>query len=111
MSPSNQALQPNGHEATSTQLSENFVLLDNSSGSDLPSLLYVNPVEVVEAWRAKDVSAALKKIESAVAEGAHAAGFLSYELGYALEPRLSRLMPDKRNVRSSGSDFMSHPFR
>ncbi len=80
------------------QLSENFVLLDNSSGSDLPSLLFVEPTKVVEARRPDDVFAALAEIESLVRNGAHAAGFFSYELGYALEPRVSALMPQKQSV-------------
>lgn len=79
-------------------LSEAFVLLDNSSGSGPPSLLYTDPVEIIEAQTPDDVGAAIAKIESGVARGLHAAGFMAYELGYALEPKLKDLMPTERPV-------------
>ena len=98
MSPPNKPTLPRGQQQNPTQLSENFVLLDNSSGSDRPSLLFVDPIEVVEASQASEVNAALIKIETEISKGAHAAGFLSYELGYALEPRLNNLMPKEQSV-------------
>jgi para-aminobenzoate synthetase / 4-amino-4-deoxychorismate lyase len=79
-------------------LSETFVLLDNNSGTGPPSLLFADPVEIVSAETPEQVPAALERIERAVKDGLHAAGFFSYELGYVLEPRLSGLMPAKRNV-------------
>jgi para-aminobenzoate synthetase/4-amino-4-deoxychorismate lyase len=39
----------------------------------------------------------LAAIEKATESGLYAAGFLSYELGYLLEPRLAPLLPDERN--------------
>jgi para-aminobenzoate synthetase/4-amino-4-deoxychorismate lyase len=80
------------------QLSETFVLLDNNSGSGPPSLLFSDPVEIVAAETAEEVPAALQRIEAGVSSGLHAAGFFSYELGYALEPKLGTLMPDNRTV-------------
>jgi para-aminobenzoate synthetase/4-amino-4-deoxychorismate lyase len=44
----------------------------------------------------KDVAAAFSAIEDGLARGLHAAGFLAYELGYALEPALASLMPPDR---------------
>lgn len=79
-------------------LSQAFVLLDNSSGTHSPSLLFTDPKEIVCAETSEDVGAALERIEAAVADGLHAAGFLSYELGYALEPRIAGQMPQRRNV-------------
>ncbi|MCP5184653.1 MAG: aminodeoxychorismate synthase component I [Pseudomonadales bacterium] len=75
-----------------------FVLLDDSSARDAMSLLYTDPVAIVRADTAGDVTGAVERIESAVANGLHAAGFASYELGYALEPRLAALMPQARSV-------------
>ena len=77
-------------------LSEAFVLLDNSSGTRAPSLLFTDPVEIVQANTPEEVDGALKRIEEAVADGLHAAGFFSYELGYVMEPKLVHLMPAER---------------
>lgn len=79
-------------------LSETFVLLDNNSGSGPPSLLFTDPVEIISAETPEEVPAALARLEAALADGLHAAGFFAYELGYVLEPRLAALMPQQRNV-------------
>jgi para-aminobenzoate synthetase / 4-amino-4-deoxychorismate lyase len=79
-------------------LSEAFVLLDNSSGSRSPSLLFTEPHEIVSAETPQDVEPAIDRIEAAVADGLHAAGFFSYELGYVMEPKLAGLMPQKRSM-------------
>ncbi|HEY7670247.1 MAG TPA: aminodeoxychorismate synthase component I, partial [Hyphomicrobium sp.] len=79
-------------------LSETFVLLDNNSGGGPPSLLFTGPVEIIAAETPEEVASALQRLDAAVKSGLHAAGFFSYELGYVLEPRLSALMPQRRNV-------------
>ena len=79
-------------------LSETFVLLDNNSGGGPPSLLFTDPVDIIAAETPEEVPAALERLDAAVKSGLHAAGFLAYELGYVLEPRLSALMPQKRDV-------------
>ena len=80
------------------ELSETFVLLDNSSGQGAPSLLFDDPLDIIEARTPAEVGAALERLEAALGRGLHAAGFFAYELGYVLEPRLSGLMPANRNV-------------
>ncbi|MCH9808103.1 MAG: aminodeoxychorismate synthase component I [Alphaproteobacteria bacterium] len=80
------------------ELSEAFVLLDNSSGTKAPSLLFTEPRKIVRADRPEDVEGAISQLEEAVASGLHAAGYFSYELGYVMEPRLRRLMPEKRVI-------------
>lgn len=79
-------------------LSEAFVLLDNSSGSAEQSLLFTDPIEIISAETAEEVAPALERIEAGIARGLHAAGFLSYELGYVMEPKLAHLMPPERSV-------------
>ncbi len=79
-------------------LSETFVLLDNNSGGGAPSLLFTDPIEIIAAETPEEVPAALDRLDAAVKSGLHAAGFFAYELGYVLEPRLSALMPQNRNV-------------
>jgi para-aminobenzoate synthetase component I len=51
---------------------------------------------VIVAMRPADVPQALARAEAARAAGAWIAGYVAYETGYALEPRLSRLMPRRR---------------
>ena len=90
---------PPDHAANSvTGLEETFVLLDNSTLDGKPSLLFSDPQEIVTAFEPSEVDEALRRLEAGLARGQHAAGFLAYELGYALEPKLSGLMPTGRNV-------------
>ena len=58
--------------------------------------LFDTPREVVVAWRARDVRAALDRAEAARRAGGWLAGYVAYEAGYALEPRLKPLMPRRR---------------
>ena len=84
--------------STAEGLSEAFVLLDNSSGNCSPSLLFTEPRDIVSAETPDEVGPAIERIEAAVANGLHAAGFFSYELGYVMEPKISGLMPKKRGM-------------
>ena len=68
-----------------------LVILEESAGS---RRVYRKPGAVVSARTAGDVPAALGAIERALAGGRHAAGWFAYELGYALEPRLARHLPE-----------------
>jgi len=68
-----------------------FVLLDDAR-PDGPRFLYRDPIDIIEAVRPKDVVPALERLRAAVAKGKFAAGWLAYEAGHALEPRLAPLM-------------------
>jgi para-aminobenzoate synthetase/4-amino-4-deoxychorismate lyase len=72
------------------------VFLDNSLDPDGRSLLFRDPVRIVRCDDPAGLPVALAAIEAALAEGFHAAGYLSYELGYALEAKLLGLMPRGR---------------
>ena len=50
--------------------------------------------EVVVARSAAEVAPALARLDAARATGAWVAGWIAYEAGYALEPRLAALMPE-----------------
>lgn len=80
------------------RLEETFVLLDNSVGRGAPSLLFSEPTEIVSAATPEAVAEALQRLEAGTAAGLHAAGFLSYELGYVLEPKLAPLLPEGRTA-------------
>ena len=67
-----------------------FILLDDARPAGAsPARLYENPREVVVARRVEDVLPALERIEALRQEGAQLAGYLAYEAGLALEPRLA----------------------
>ena len=61
-----------------------------------PAALFARPLAIIEAQEASQVDDALLALDRALAEGHWLAGYASYELGYALEPRLNRLLPDRR---------------
>ena len=72
-----------------------FVLLDNARvGGTAACRLYTSPVEVVVARHMREVQPALDRIAEAVDQGLYAAGYLSYEAGFALENRLFPLGRD-----------------
>ena len=60
--------------------------------------LFQNPREWLIVHSPDQVDAALARAEAARSQGAWIAGYLSYELGYALEPALAGLMPKARQV-------------
>ena len=65
------------------------MLLDGWGGGG--ARLYRAPVEIVEAWRLDEVRPALARLRDAERE---AVGFLAYEAGHALEPKLAALAPE-----------------
>jgi para-aminobenzoate synthetase/4-amino-4-deoxychorismate lyase len=67
-----------------------FVLLDDARPGGT-SRLYRGPVEIIEARAPSDVRPALARLRDAVGRNLHCAGFLSYEAGHVLEPKLARL--------------------
>lgn len=69
-----------------------FVLLDDARPDGAsPARLYRDPIEIVVARRAEEVAAALARIEELRCEGRDLAGYLAYEAGLALEPKLAHL--------------------
>jgi para-aminobenzoate synthetase/4-amino-4-deoxychorismate lyase len=75
---------------------EPFVLLDDARAEGAADArLYRAPVETVVARRGHEVAAALTRIEALAAEGLHLAGYLAYEAGLSLEPRLAGLLPER----------------
>jgi para-aminobenzoate synthetase/4-amino-4-deoxychorismate lyase len=65
-----------------------FVLLDDARTGGAAARLYRDPVRIVVARTQAEVGPALGLLRAARPEGLHAAGFLSYEAGAALEPVL-----------------------
>lgn len=70
-----------------------FVLLDDARESGAAdAVLYETPIEVFAAYRPEDVADALDRAETARRAGRGTlAGYIAYEAGLALEPRLAQL--------------------
>lgn len=74
------------------------VLIDNARDRPGHAALYEAPREIIRADTPGEVDGALAALETARQSGAHLAGYFSYELGYALEPRFAQMMPGGRRV-------------
>ena len=71
---------------------EPFILLDDARSTGASAArLYSAPVEVVVARRADEVGPALARLDALRAAGHELAGYIAYEAGLALEPRLHPL--------------------
>ena len=66
-----------------------FVLLDDATPEGPAARLYRAPVEVIEARSLEAVRPALDAVRAGVARGLNAAGFLAYEAGSGIEPRIA----------------------
>lgn len=73
---------------------EAFVLLDDSRPHGAGLRVFTHPFAIVTAQTTVEVAPALEALSNAVKQGFFAAGYFAYELGYALEPRLTGLMPE-----------------
>lgn len=57
------------------------------------AMLHADPAGAIVARTADEVGPALDAIDAALAQGLHVAGYLGFEAGLALEPRLTQLRP------------------
>ncbi len=71
-----------------------YILLDDQITHRLR--YYTDPVDLVVAREANEVEAAFAQLIAYHEQGYYLAGYLSYELGFALEPKLAPLMPENR---------------
>jgi para-aminobenzoate synthetase component 1 len=70
------------------------ILLEHGPGARPAA--FRDPRSVVVAWTPDEVAPALARLDAARAAGQWVAGYLSYEAGYAFEPRLLPLLPEGR---------------
>ncbi len=75
-----------------------FILLDDArdGGEAVPARLYSDPLEILQAHTPEELSAVLDQLGEAKQRGLHAAGYISYEAGLAMEGRLVKYLPDER---------------
>jgi para-aminobenzoate synthetase/4-amino-4-deoxychorismate lyase len=69
------------------------VLLHDTLDPRGENLLFTAPGEIIVAHDAADARRALARLETATAQGLHAAGYLAYELGFIFEERLADRLP------------------
>ncbi|MFM6853541.1 MAG: aminodeoxychorismate synthase component I, partial [Sphingopyxis sp.] len=74
-----------------------FILLDDARSADgahhpVPARLLTNPVEIITAHTPQQLRDAITTLGQWQQCGAHAGGFISYDAGHALEPRLAATM-------------------
>ncbi len=68
-----------------------YVLLEDRSLPNGGGRLFTDPVEVIRCADPIEVGAALDRVQAGLDRGLHAAGWLAYEAGRALEPRWAGL--------------------
>ncbi|MCX7864359.1 MAG: aminodeoxychorismate synthase component I [Novosphingobium sp.] len=73
-------------------MAQPFILLDDARpGCASNARLYRDPVELIVAHRPGEVEPALARMEALNRKGLHLAGYITYEAGMVLEPRLAEL--------------------
>ncbi len=86
-----------------------FVLLDDNSSADAPCSLFSDPEAVIICHHGNEIEDAMAEIETARQRGLYAVGFLAYELGYLLEPKLRRLSGPTGKVPLIWMGLFRHP--
>ncbi len=98
-----------------------IVILDDATPGNERTLHFRGHCGAIVARGPADLAAAFERIECERRAGRHLAGYLSYELGYLMEPRLRQLLPEVRNVpllwfgvfegadRSGGGAWVAEP--
>ena len=74
-----------------------FVVIDDAR-SPGGAVLFEHPIDIIRCTRPEDVEGCFTAIERARAEGHYVAGHMAYELGYALERKLTAQMPENRDT-------------
>ena len=91
-------MSPSQEEISLAALSAPYVLLEDRSVPGESARLFTDPVEILCAEGQDEVEHVLARLGAGLARGLHAAGWLSYELGYLFEPRLLPLLPGGRRL-------------
>ena len=76
-----------------------FILLDDARPTEASDArLYRAPLEIVVARHADEVAPALERLDALRGQGHELAGYLAYEAGLALEPKLAPLAPARNGA-------------
>lgn len=73
---------------------ESFILLEDTKrrGSDVRGYLYEKPEYIIDCTEPGKLAQSIEQLQAAAIRGYHLAGWMAYECGYALEPRLQPLL-------------------
>jgi len=66
-----------------------FILFDDARQGGASPRLYRRPTDVVVATEFDEILPSLERIRAALRSGKHVAGYLAYEAGHALDPKLA----------------------
>ena len=69
-----------------------YVVLDDQLGGTVRR--YTKPVAIITTYKAREIAEAFASLQRYHQDGYHLAGYIAYEMGYALEPKLAELMPE-----------------
>jgi len=88
------------------------VLLETSrpDSENQRSLLFVNPVRVLEANALDQLPGLFESIEGCLGQGLFVAGFMSYECGYHFEPSAAALPPERWKLPLAWFGVYRQPF-
>jgi para-aminobenzoate synthetase/4-amino-4-deoxychorismate lyase len=67
--------------------------MDDATWPERGAILLEEPLEEVLVHTPEEAGPALARLDELVASGGHVAGYMAYELGYCLEPRLRDRLP------------------
>lgn len=71
-----------------------YILLDDQITHQ--QRYYADPIDIIEVHDPEHISDAFERLSAYHAQGYYLAGYVSYDLGFALEPKLAPLMPKQR---------------
>jgi len=91
-------MRPDLDRFTLHGLTPPYLLLEDRLTEGAGGWLYAEPTALIRCDNLDAVDTAFRQIEHGLAQGLHAAGLFSYELGYVLEPKLTPLMPAQRDA-------------
>src|SRR5687768_11850402 len=72
-----------------------WMLFDDARPDGAKPRLYAGPRSIVVAQRVNEVVAALEEVRRGLGAGLHAAGYLAYAAGHALDPALADSARDR----------------
>lgn len=83
---------------TNTHFSIGTCLFEDRRNDDAGGRIYRDPIGLIQAHEVGEIAPALSALDASLAAGHHAAGYIGYEVGYDLEPRLGNLSNKQRDT-------------
>ena len=89
------------------QKTEEYIFLDTArvDAENKHSFLFLEPQTRLEFFQGDDPAAYVALLEKTLADGKYLAGWMSYEFGYLLEPRVAAILPSQIPGKSPLASF------